>query len=571
MCYTGHMFFKYLKRHWWRILLLFAGLGLQVWAALELPKYMADIINNGIVGGDKSLIWQTGLQMLGVAGIGGIGMVTAGWFSASVGSKITAEMRADIFKQILSFSISDIDNFSTASLITRTTNDIRQIQDVLVMFLRMSCQAPLMAVGAIFQAFRTAPNMTWVMALAIGVLLAVLITAMVIALPSFNRIQKSVDRINQLARENLTGLRVIRAFNNERNEEKRFDDASKKWGKITFFTSVVMGSAFPLVEFVMSLTSLGIVWIGVHQVVESGLEIGNMMAFLQYALQVIFAFIFLTMGFVFVPRGIVSWKRIKEVLATKPSKIKNRAGITGGSNEVLAFDKVSFAYGQAEGNAISEVDFEVKRGETLAILGGTGSGKTTLVNLMAGFFSPTSGRVLIGGKIGLIPQNNLLFKGTVRENIKLGNDEVDDKIIEKSLKNAAAWDFLHEKDGLKTDVAQNGANFSGGQRQRLCIARALAANPDILIFDDSFSALDLKTDALVRANLAKNYDDVAQVIVAQRISTIKEAEKIMVLDQGRIVGFGTHKELLKKNETYREIAKSQLSEEEYKAEMERVR
>jgi len=569
------MFFKYLWRHWWRIIFLFAGLTLQVWAALELPTYMAQIVNNGIIGGDKSAIWNNGSVMLIVAGLGGVGMVVAGWFSASIGSRIAREMRNDIFKQVLSFSIGQIDDFHTASLITRTTNDITQIQTVLIMFLRMSCQAPLMAIGAIIQAFRTAPNMTWIMALSVVALLVIITTAMVLVLPKFKAMQKAIDRLNQLARENLTGLRVVRAFNNEKYEEKRFDGANQELARINFFTSVVMGSAIPLVSLVMNLTTLAIVWIGAHQIIESGLEIGNMMAFLQYALQVIFAFMFLAFAFVMVPRGVVSWKRIKEVLVVKPLVVTGRKVVDGG-DKVLEFDDISFSYGALDGNkteglAVAGVSFDLKRGETLAILGGTGSGKTTLVNLMAGFFSPSRGEISVGGKIGLIPQKNLLFKASVAENLRLGNKEINNEIMEKSLKNAMAWDFLKDKGGLKTEVSQNGANFSGGQKQRLCIARALASNSDILIFDDSFSALDLKTDSLVRGNLAKNYSGVSKVIIAQRISTIKDADKIMVLDGGRVVGFGKHNELLKNNKTYLEIAKSQLSEDEFEAEIRRVK
>jgi ATP-binding cassette subfamily B protein len=578
--------FKYFVRHWWRVILLFAGLCLQVWASLELPTYMADIINRGIVGGDQGMIWEIGRRMLLVAGVGGVGMVLAGYFSSKISALISAEMREDIFRQVLSFSTTDIDSFSTASLITRTTNDVTQISQSMVMLLRMSAQAPIMAVGAIAKAFETAPDMTWIMALSIASLFVIIITAMTIALPKFKIMQTALDRINQIARENLTGLRVIRAFNAERREEKRFDKANQHFAGIGFFASAVMSTAFPLVALVMNLTTLAVVWIGAHQIAESGLEIGNMMAFLQYAMQVIMAFMFLAVAFVMLPRAIVSWRRIREVLRASPTPVTHRVikpSTSVKNAPVLEVRDISYRYGNAQENpahdadahaftpehAVSSISFELTAGQKLAILGGTGAGKTTLVNLIAGFLDACHGEIIMHGKIGLIPQKNLLFKGTVRENLKLGA-KISDHQLESAVKNACAADFLRDK-GLNTEVAQNGNNFSGGQRQRLCIARALANMPDLLIFDDSFSALDLQTDAKLRANLAKNYKNTAQIIVAQRISTIKTADIIMVLDAGRIVGLGTHAELLRGNITYQEIAHSQMSEAEYRAELAAVK
>ena len=564
--------FKYFLRHWWRVLILFAGLVLQVWSALELPTYMADIVNRGIIGGDQDMVWEIGRRMLVVAGVGGVGMVMAGYMSSKISALISAQMREDIFRQVLSFSTTDIDTFSTASLITRTTNDVTQIAGSMVLLLRMSCQAPIMAVGAIIKAFEVAPDMTWIMALSVACLLTVVFTAMFVALPKFKIMQTALDRLNQLARENLTGLRVIRAFNSERREEKRFDHANKHFAEIGFFASAVMSTAFPLVALIMNLTTLGVVWFGSHQIAESGLEIGNMMAFLQYAMQVIMAFMFLSMAFIMLPRAIVSWKRIREVLRTKPTKVTHRVVGTSPANTktpVLEAKDISYRYGEADEHAVSNISFTLNVGEKLAVLGGTGSGKTTIVNLVAGFLDACHGEIILHGKLGLIPQKNSLFKGTVRENLKLGA-KISDANLERAIKNACAADFLQEH-GLKTEVAQNGANFSGGQRQRLCIARALGHNPDLLIFDDSFSALDLKTDAKLRANLEKHYNKVAQIIVAQRISTIKTADKIMVMDSGKIVGFGTHAELLNENQTYQEIAESQMSDDEYKAELKLAR
>ncbi|MCL2001830.1 ABC transporter ATP-binding protein/permease [Candidatus Saccharibacteria bacterium] len=589
---------KYFLRQWWRVVFLLAGLVLQVWAILELPTYMADIINRGIVGGDTGMVWEIGRRMLLVAGVGGVGMVLAGYFSSKISALISAAMREDIFKKVLAFSVTNIDAFSTASLITRTTNDVMQISNSLVMLLRMSAQAPLMAVGAIFKAFETAPDMTWIMALSVTLLLIIIISAMLIALPKFKVMQTALDRLNLIARENLTGLRVIRAFNAERREEKRFDSANQHFAGIGFFAAAVMSTAFPLVQLVMSLTTLGIVWFGAHQIADLNLEIGNMMAFLQYAMQVIISFMFLAIAFVILPRAMVSWKRIKEVLKTTPTPITHRRSLScvaeacgvncferisekqegevpspraeathegGGSQAVLEMRDISYRYGEAEEHAVQNISFELNAGEKLAILGGTGSGKTTVVNLIAGFLDACHGEIILRGRLGLIPQKNLLFKGTVRENLKLGA-KISDQDLEAAIQDACADDFLTDK-GLGTAVSQNGSNFSGGQRQRLCVARALAIKPDLLIFDDSFSALDLKTDAKLRANLARHYKQAAQVIVAQRISTIKNADKIMVLDAGKVVGFGTHAELLNGNKIYQEIAHSQMSEAEYNTEV----
>jgi ATP-binding cassette subfamily B protein len=533
---------------------------------------MAEIVNRGIIGGDQPIIWQIGTQMLGVAAIGGVGMVLAGLFSSQISSLIAAQIRTDVFRQVLQFTTPDIDKFSTASLITRTTNDAMQISQSLVMLLRMSAQAPIMAIGAVFKAFQTAPDLTWIMALSVAVLLCVVFSAMFIALPKFKAMQTALDRLNQIARENLTGLRVIRAFNAERREESRFHHANTHFASLGFFASAVMSTAFPLVAFVMNLATLAVVWFGAHQIAESGLEIGNMMAFLQYAIQVIISFMFLSMAFVILPRAIVSWKRIREVLRTTPTKVTHRVILPSTPVKnlpILQISEMSYRYGNADENAVSDISLELFAGEKLAILGGTGSGKTTLVNLIAGVLDACEGEIILRGTLGLIPQKNLLFKGTVRENLKLGH-KISDTELQKSITNACAADFLAEH-GLNTAVAQNGNNFSGGQRQRLCIARALAQNPNLLIFDDSFSALDLKTDARLRANLAKNYQATAQIIVAQRISTIKSADQIIVIDAGRIVGRGTHAELLKSNQTYQAIAKSQMSDAEYATERKAVR
>ncbi|MFV0485249.1 MAG: ABC transporter ATP-binding protein [Candidatus Saccharimonadales bacterium] len=564
--------------YWWQILLLVGGLCLQVFSSLSLPDIMSDIINNGIGKSDMDYVWAEGFHMLGIVLIGIVGMVIAGFFASRIATGFAAKLRESLFRHILSFSVDEIDQFSTASLITRTTNDIASLQQSLVMVLRMSLQAPLMAVGAVSMAISTAPDMAWIIGLVVLVLIVVIVTIMIIGMPKFKLTQQLNDKLNQVTRENLTGLRVVRAFNNEAYEEKKFQRANTEVTKVNLFTSRLMVTLMPIVQFAISGSSLLIVWIGASLVNESVIGIGEIVAFMQYATQVMMSFMFLAMAFVLVPRSLVSLKRIGEVLRMQPSiKFKDKSPNTA-NNSGLEFKNVTFSYKNAEKPVLKGVSFTAKKGETTAVIGSTGSGKSTIVNLVPRLYDVSKGEIMLDGinikdftkddlmgKIGLIPQKALLFSGTIADNIKYGAQDITDEQMKEAAKVAAAAEFIEKKDKqYKSKVAQGGKNFSGGQKQRIAIARAIAKNPEVYVFDDSFSALDYKTDQQVRANLKDITQHAAVVIVAQRVSTIKHADQIIVLENGETVGVGTHDELFKDCAVYKEIALSQLSEKELK-------
>jgi ATP-binding cassette subfamily B protein len=572
-----------MSRYWWQIVVLFAGLGVQVWSSLQLPDMMSQIVNDGIVGGDQDFIITQGLLMLLVTLAGGVGMVLAGYFAARVGADLARQLREDVFTKVMSFSINEIDKFSTSSLITRTTNDVTQIQMVTTMVLRMSCQAPIMGVGAIVKALGTAPGMSWIIMLAVAALLVVIVTVFTMALPKFKILQKLVDKLNLVTRENLTGLRVVRAFNNEHHEEKKFDDANVELTKVNLFINRVMVVMFPFVQLILNFTTLLVIWVGASYIDSGAIEIGNMMAFMQYAMQVMMSFMFLTMAFIMVPRAVVSWKRITEVVDTplsikpakKPKKAKNSLRGT------VEFKNVSFAYEGADEPVLKGISFVARAGQTTAFIGSTGSGKSTLINLVPRFYDVTQGRVLVDGvdvrdydqkdlmsKIGYVPQKGVLFSGTVESNIAFGAADIGGKQVHKAAKIAQAYDFVEKLDGkFGAHIAQGGSNVSGGQKQRLSIARAVAKDPEIYIFDDSFSALDFKTDLALRSALKPVTKSSAVLVVAQRVGTIKHADQIVVLDKGKVVGVGTHQNLIKNCEVYKEIAASQLSEDELNTEL----
>jgi ATP-binding cassette subfamily B protein len=577
-------FLKYLRRYWWQILLLLAGLSIQVWASLQLPDRMADIVNRGIVAGDEAVIWQEGLGMIGVTLIGGLGMVVAGFFASRVGTGLARDLRADIFAKVMSYSIAEIDKFSTSSLINRTTNDVTQMQQATVMVLRMSAQAPIMGIGAIVKALETAPNMTWIIALAVAALTGVVIVVLTVIMPKFKLRQVMMDKLNLVTRENLTGLRVVRAFNNERHEEEKFDAVNTPLTILNRSIDRAMTLMMPIVQLVLNFTILAVVWVGSHYIYDGVVEIGNMMAFMQYAMQVMMAFMFLVMAFVVVPRAMVSWRRIKDVLTTENSiqPATNPVSPATGERGRIEFRHVDFRYPDAEISVLSDVSFTATAGQTTAFIGSTGSGKSTLINLVPRFYDATEGQVLVDGvdvrdyaqaelmsKFGIVPQKGVLFSGTVESNLALGLEgKSDPKRIRRAARIAQAEDFIEKLDGkYQAHIAQGGTNVSGGQKQRLSIARAIARNPEIYIFDDSFSALDFKTDAKLRAELTKITSQACVLIVAQRVGTIKHADQIIVLDQGKIVGKGTHYQLLKSCKVYREIAQSQFSESEFRAEL----
>lgn len=559
-----------------------ATVAVQVWASLQLPAMMANIINEGIMAGDMGYIWSTGLVMVGFAALTSVCAFFANFMAARVGAAFARDVREDFFKQVLSFSISEIDDFSTASLITRTTNDISQVQQAVVMCMSMALRAPMTCVLAIVQAIATAPDMTWIIALAVLTILGLTVLIMSIVMPKFTLIQKLTDRITLLTRENLTGLRVIRAFNNEQKEAKRFAKTNDENTRMSIIVDTILSLESPLISLVFNGVTLACIWIGISLISKDFAYLGNMMAFMQYAIQVVMSFLFLTMLFVILPRANVSAKRINEVME-KRSKIEWKKETTGKADLApsVEFSHVDFSYQGAEEKVLQDVSFLAKAGETTAFIGSTGSGKSTLINLVPRFYDATSGEVKINGinlknyaqndlmrRIGYVPQGGRLFAGTVRSNILFGAPEADDEVMVKAARISQSEEFI-EKLEKKYDshIAQGGTNVSGGQRQRLSIARAIAKNPDIYIFDDSFSALDMKTDAKLRAALKPVTENAVTLIVAQRISTIRHADQIVVLDKGKVVGKGNHYKLLKECEIYREIAKSQLSDKEFETEM----
>lgn len=562
--------------------MLLGAIAVQVWASLQLPSLMAQIINQGIVLGDLDFVWQTGIKMIGFALLSSVCAFTANFLSAWVGAHITRDIRSDFFAQVLSLGTTEIDNFSTASLITRTVSDIFQVQQTIVMTLSMGLRAPLTCILAIGQAIATAPDMTWIIALAVGVILGLTIIIMSIVMPKFKIIQKLADRVTLLTRENLTGLRVIRAFNNEKLEKRKFDRTNHDYAHLNTVVDVIMSLENPLISLVFNGTTLLCVWIGISLMTKDFAYLGNMMAFMQYAIQVVLSFLFLTMLFIMLPRASVSAKRINEVLDTKP-KITWKPQTLGKPSltPVVEFSHVDFAYSGAEEKVLQDISFVAKAGETTAFIGSTGSGKSTLINLVPRFYEATGGEIKINDinikdyaeqdlmrRIGYVPQRGVLFEGTVKSNILFGAPEADEKQLHLATKVSQSAEFIDKLDKkYDSHIAQGGTNVSGGQRQRLSIARAVAKNPDIYIFDDSFSALDMKTDAKLRHDLKPVTKNAVTLIVAQRISTIKDAEQIIVLNQGKIVGKGTHLELLSKSKVYREIAKSQLSDREFQEEL----
>lgn len=577
---------KYLKPYFWQCLLIVLGVALQVYTALELPALSSDLMNKGVAESNMSFIFQTGLLMLGITALGSLGSIVSSYFSAKVSSRVSMDMRKSIFAKVMSLSFADVKKFSTASLITRTTNDISTVQRTLIMSLTMMVRVPFMAIGAIIQAFRTAPNMTWIIAVSVAILFIQAAILISLAIPKFKVYQKILDKINSITRENLTGIKVIRALNKQKYEENKFEYSNEKLKTTDIYISKVMAFQQPVVNLVFNLSAVLILYVGVSSLRTDMSYLGRMLAFSQYSAQVLMSFLFLTFLFVIIPRGNVSSKRISEVLETK-SQITFKDQMTETPSKVpsVEFKHVTFSYGKKSEAIIEDISFVAKAGQTTAFIGSTGSGKSTLINLVPRFFDATEGEVLINNlnikeytenalmdKIGYVPQRGYLFTGTVRSNILYGVENLKKSELDARMRHAAkiaqAEEFVTKlKDQYDAPISQGGTNVSGGQRQRLAIARALAKQPEILIFDDAFSALDMKTDKKLREDLKSEIQDTVVLIVAQRISTIKEAEQIIVLDQGKMVGKGTHLELLKKCKVYQEIAKSQFSEEEFADEM----
>lgn len=544
---------------------------------LALPGYMSDIINNGIIQKDTSYIYKTGGLMLLVAGLAMVCTVLSDLFAARVASDAMKRVRGSLFKKITSFSIGEFDQFQTSSLITRTTNDVQTVQQTAIFILRLALYAPIMGIGALIKALRTSPSLTWTIALALVIVFLIMIVMFVLVMPKFSVLQSKLDKLNLIVGERLSGLLVVRAFNAEKREEERFDDANKELTKIGIFVNRAMSCMFPALMLIMNLSSILIVWVGAHMIGEGNLMIGDMLAFLQYSMQVIISFLVITVMFIMVPRSVVSARRIGEVLAIEPAiKDADEPIHITDAKGVIKFEHVDFAYPGAEANTLKDVSFTAMPGQTTAIIGSTGSGKSSLVNLIPRFFEVSGGKITFDGvdlrdisqsdlraHIGLVPQKGLLFSGTVASNLRFGKEDATEEEMYDALKTAQALDFVEEMpDKLDTHVSQGGTSVSGGQKQRLSIARALIKNPEVYIFDDSFSALDFTTDKNLRAALKQKVGNSTFIIVAQRINTILDADQIVLLNEGKVAGIGTHKELLKENKIYQEIAYSQLSEKE---------
>lgn len=572
---------RYLKPYWWQVLVLVLAIVGQVYATLQLPALMADIINNGIVPGDMGRVWQDGGWMLLLVIFSAITSFVSSLLSARIGAYFSRDLRAAVFAKVLSFNMADLKDYSTASLITRTTNDVSQIQMIITMILSLMLRAPLFCVLGLVMAIQTAPEMSWI--IVIGITAVVVSAAIILGIvgPKFRVFQTLIDKITMVTRENLTGLKVVRAFDNESVETKKFAKTNKELTRLLIFIDRVLELQNPLINIIFNGLSLLCSWVGISLLNQDFAYLGNMTAFSEYVTFVMISFLMLSVMFVMLPRANVSANRINEVLKTKekihwPSKTK---GVPDKKSSV-EFRNVSFSYPDATEKVLYDVSFLAEAGKTTAFIGSTGSGKSTLINLVPRFYEATSGDILIDGinihdwskddlmkRIGLVPQHGVLFAGTVSSNIRFGAPNATSEQVKKAADIAQATKFIEKlPGGFSAHIAQGGTNVSGGQKQRLSIARAICKNPDIFVFDDAFSALDMKTDKKLREALKPITEDAVVLIVAQRVSTIKDADQIVVLDQGKMVGKGTHQELLKKCKVYQSIVKSQLSDAEWKKE-----
>ena len=574
---------KNLKQSWIAIAIIVVLLVIQAYVDLSLPDYITRIVNNGITEAivdptnyQSQYIWIEGLKMLAVAAVSMICGITVMFLSSRVGARLGKNLREKIFRKILGFSISEFKEFSTASLITRSTNDIQQIQNVVSMMFRVIVYAPVIGIGGLFKVIALKQNpMAWIIGVALGAILMIVLLLFVVAMPKFKKMQELVDKLNLVSREMLTGIPVIRAFNTEKKEEDRFEKANKNLMKNFMFVNNAMNLMMPFLMLVMNLISLLIIWVGAKNVDINAIQVGDIMAFLQYTMQIVMAFLMIS---IVLPRASVSAKRINEVL-DRENSIKDPEDpkhFDESKKGIVEFKNVTFQYPDADEPLLCDINFVAEPGKTTAIIGSTGSGKSTVVNLIPRFYDVTKGEILIDGVnikdvtqkelrsvIGFVPQKGVLFSGTIESNIKYSDENMSDDKMKLAAEISQATEFIDTKnDKYKSEIAQGGSNVSGGQKQRLSIARAIAKDPEIFVFDDSFSALDYKTDAKLRTALSEKTQNKTVIIVAQRINTVLNADQIIVLDDGKIAGKGTHKELMQNCEVYKQIALSQLSAEE---------
>jgi ATP-binding cassette subfamily B protein len=559
----------------------FAAMGgekalLQAAAHAVLAEYEA--LGMDTVAIQNAYILRVGGQMLLIALLGAVATITVGLLGSQIAAGLARNLRRVLFEKVMRFSGAEFEHFSTASLITRATNDITQVQNVMGIMVRMVFYAPIIGVGGIIRAVGKSPSMWWTIALAVGLLLVMIITAFSIALPKFRIIQSLVDRLNLVARENLTGMMVVRSFDREQHEEKRFDLANRDLTSTNLFVNRLFVVMMPFMMLIMNGATLLILWVGAHQVAQAQMQVGDMMAFMQYAMQIVFAFLMLSMLFIMFPRADVSANRIADVLEMPVSvaDVAQPTHFPASFRPTIEFRNVSFRYPGAEDDVLHSISFAIEPGQTVGIMGTTGSGKSTVVNLIPRFFDVTDGEILMDGvnlrevalrelrdKIGYVPQRSNLFTGTIESNLRYADENAAGETLQLALQIAQGADFVRERaEGMQADVSQGGVNFSGGQKQRLSIARALVKRAPIYIFDDSFSALDYKTDARLRQALVRHLRGSTVLIVSQRVATIKNADQILVLDEGRLIGQGTHEALMRTNEIYREIALSQLKQQE---------
>ena len=566
---------KYLRvRDWITIVFIVSFVICQALLDLELPDYMGNIVALIQNQGTINEILIEGLKMLGIVAGSVTSTIIVSYLASRLAAGFAKRVRRALFTKVNSFSMEEMEKFSTASLMTRTTNDITQVQQVITMFLRMALSAPVIAVGAILKIIGKSGTLSWITAVAIVLLLIILITIFSFVSPKFKKMQKLTDKINGVTRENLTGIKVVRAYNAEKIQEEKFDKVNTGLTNTDLFINRMFSIMTPGMQLIMSGLSLAVVWVGAYLIAGGSLDLPNLTVFTQYAMKVLISFLMLSVLFIMVPRGFVSGNRIYEVLKTE-NKIVNGTITTSEEEGTIEFKNVSFKYPDSDDYVLKNISFTVNKGETVAFIGSTGSGKSTLINLVPRFYDATEGEVLVAGinvkeydlkalyeKLGYVPQKSFLFSGTVEENIKYGDEKASDEQVKLALKTAQASFVEKLEGGLNYPISQGGKNVSGGQRQRLCIARAIVRTPEIFVFDDSFSALDYKTDKALRKALKKEISGSTCLIVAQRIGTIMDANKIIVLDKGEMVGMGTHKELMENCKIYQEIAYSQLSKEE---------